>query len=132
MFLVLIQVIIGSRFRESLEKILSDNPLLPDYSLISMAGPYKYIHPGLGIIFLIVAILVAYKLLGKNQQPSSIVWQSIWTMVGLAVIQSFLGILMMSIGVKPVLQVLHLWVASLIWGIIFITAGAAGQYRRSQ
>ncbi len=128
--IALVQIIMGTKLRESLEIIAVNNPLLQEIAVVNLVNIGKYLHLGFGIIVFLVVLFVFLILLKKGQKPSPVVWQCALTIVGLAIIQLILGIIMMSIGAKPVLQVLHLWVASLIWGVLLISFGAIDRYRR--
>lgn len=125
--LALIQVVIGTRFREAIEIISRNFPLLSEQALIGQAGAIKYFHPVAGIIIAIASLAVAYRLLFQSRNPSSLNWQCAWTMAGLAIIQLLIGAGMLWIGIPAVAQVLHLWVASLMIGIILISFTALGQ-----
>ncbi|MCP4632326.1 MAG: hypothetical protein GY855_05325 [candidate division Zixibacteria bacterium] len=128
--IALFQIIKGTNLRESLEIIAINNPLLQEIDVINLVNISKYLHLGYGIIVFLLTLFAFLKLMAKTQKPSPIMWQCAWTTVGLIIIQISLGIIMMSIGAKPVLQVLHLWVASLIWGVLLISFGAVDRYRR--
>ncbi len=125
--LAIIQVIMGTQFREALEILTERFPLLSGSSLLAQAGAIKLLHPVVGIVFAVLTLYVAYSILNRSVKPSSLNWQSAWTMSGLVIIQLVLGGVMLSLGVSPVFQVIHLWVAGLTVGIILISFTALGR-----
>ncbi len=125
--LALIQVVFGTQFREAIEIISRGFPLLSEQAIIGRVGAIKYFHPAFGIFIAIASLATAYRLLFRSRNPSSLNWQCAWTMAGLAIIQLLIGAGMLSIGIPAVAQVLHLWVASLMIGIILISFTALGQ-----
>jgi cytochrome c oxidase assembly protein subunit 15 len=119
--LTLVQVVIGTQFREAIEKVPHQFPLLFGSDIINKVGFVKYIHPVLGIIIAVIVIPLVIKLAGKGSNPSPLVWQSAWTMLGLVMIQIVVGIIIIVAGIPQVFQVLHLWTASLLAGAAMIT-----------
>jgi len=127
--LAIVQVILGTQFREAIEIAGEHFPLLFGSSLLAHVSAIKLYHPIVGVIFALLTLYVVYKLVYKSQNPSSLNWQCGWTMAGLVIIQILLGAGMISVGFSAVTQVLHLWLASLIVGVILISFTALGQNR---
>jgi cytochrome c oxidase assembly protein subunit 15 len=126
------QVILGTQLREAIEHAIKQFPLLTDTRIVESVGSIKYLHPVLGIITALLAFVCGYKLLYSGSKPSPLVWQSTWTMQGLIVIQLALGAVMIFVGVPEVAQVLHLWIAGLIIGMILISFTAVGYKKEAR
>ena len=120
------QVILGTQLREAIEHAIKIFPLFTDTQIIAAVGSIKYLHPVFGIITAVLAFVCGYKLLYSGSKPSSLVWQSSLALLGLMIIQLILGAVMIFVGVPEVAQVLHLWIASLIIGMILISFTAVG------
>ena len=122
----IIQVILGTQLRESIEHAIKAFPLFTDHQIIAAIGSMKYLHPIFGIVTAVLAFVCGYKLLYPGSRPSPLTWQSAWTLIGLMIIQLVLGAIMIFVGVPQVAQVMHLWIASLIIGMILIAFTAVG------
>jgi len=124
--LSIIQVVLGTQFRESVERAIIRFPLLSESDLLMHVGWVKVIHPLLGIAVAVLRYYISIMILGKSKNPSSLNWQSAWAMLGLVVISLFLGLQMVAFGINPVAQVLHLWVSALMVGVVLISYTALG------
>jgi cytochrome c oxidase assembly protein subunit 15 len=128
----ILQVILGTQLREAIEQTIKTFPLFTDHQIIAAIGSIKYLHPIFGIVTAVLAFFCGYKLLYSGNKPSPLVWQSTWAFIGLTVIQLVLGAVMIFVGVPEVAQVLHLWIASLIIGMILISFTAVGYKKEAR
>lgn len=124
--LSIIQVVLGTQFRENVERVIIKFPLSGESDLMMQVGMIKVIHPLLGIVVAVLSYYISIMILGKSKNPSSLNWQSAWAMLGLVVISLFIGLQMVAFGINPVAQVLHLWVSALMVGVVLISYTALG------
>ena len=115
-----IQVILGTQLRESIEAAIGNHPLLFGRALFGEIGAIKFVHPIFGIFTAVFVVLIFRRLLLSSSKPSALVWQSSWTLIGLTIIQLLLGFIMIWVAIPQVAQVLHLWVSALMIGVILI------------
>jgi len=125
----ILQVILGTQVRQAFETAVKQFPLLFGSELISQIGVVKYLHPALGIITAVVALVVVRTLLQKSGSLSPLLWQSAWTIGWLVALQLSLGVFLILFGNPAVIQVLHLWIASLFIGVILISYTSLGMKR---
>lgn len=117
---VLIQVVLGTQVRSAVEVASGKFPLYSAEAWLDEAGLYGYVHSVLGIIIAAAALFIASRLLGRSQNPLPIVRQSSWTLMVLAFVQTIFGVTLYTAGLPSVVQVLHVWLASLITGLAMI------------
>jgi len=86
-------------------------------------------HTILGIVILALSIFLWYKLAKKSHNSSELVSQSSLAILVLLVFQIISGEVLVFIKVKPIVQLFHLWFASIIMGLVSIQYCA---WRKSQ
>jgi cytochrome c oxidase assembly protein subunit 15 len=129
--LAVVQVILGTQVREGIETVIEQMPLASHMKIIAGVGAVGHIHSGFGVLIGLGTIVLAYGLLtGREKQPS-LLWQSGWALIGLAVIQMIVGIVLYVLHLPEVMQVLHMWLAALMTGIILIIFTIASYKPRS-
>ena len=115
-----IEVILGTQLRQSFETASALFPLMSSMELVNTIGAIKFVHPLIGLILAAFAVYIAAVLLNKKYQPSYLIWQSAWCLLGLVLIQLVMGVFLMTAELEPVVQVMHLWTSSLMTGVVFI------------
>jgi len=128
---VIIQVIMGTQVRSAIEINARQFPELDAAAWLDKVGIVGYNHSILGILIAGLAVFVVMWIMMKSKKPSSLVKQSVWSVVGLVFIQLILGIILFAGAIPPVMQVLHLWAASLITGICLILYSAVRKGQES-
>ncbi|MCX6832651.1 MAG: COX15/CtaA family protein [candidate division Zixibacteria bacterium] len=114
----IIQILLGTHVRASLEKLAITFPLDNDLALIAKSGGAKYIHMIFGILTAIMTFQVAYQVLRLGGRALPLMRVAVWSVMSLMVVQLLLGTGLLVIGIPPLLQVFHLWVAALLIGTI--------------
>jgi cytochrome c oxidase assembly protein subunit 15 len=112
---IITQVLLGTQVRSQVELILTQAPLLFGTDLVQRIGTVNYLHSISGILVLSFAIVIAF-LLFKWEQfrlPGL-------ALIGLPILQVLTGSAMQLFGLPAVLQVFHLWLASLLVGLVLI------------
>lgn len=129
---LMIQVILGTQVRESFEIIAEKYPLLSQMEWIGKAGASAWYHSILGVLAAVASVFVSLLILAKSRWPSAIIWQCSWTVPGLALIQLVLGILLFATGLPQTMQVMHMWLAAILIGVILIMFAALAENRRAK
>lgn len=118
-FITIVQILFGTQTRSQIEIVWDQFPLLAASAVLARVGLINHIHAILGICVALCTILIGLKIqripnLSENRK------QNIWLMVILVFLQVVVGLILQIIGLPPVLQVFHLWIASLLIGVILI------------
>lgn len=117
---VLLQVVFGTQVRSAVEIAAEKYPLYSPAAWLEEAGLYGYVHSVLGITIAAAALYIASQILGRSKNPAPVVRHSAWAMMALIFIQTVFGITLYTAGLPSVVQVLHVWLASLITGLAMI------------
>jgi heme A synthase len=78
-----------------------------------------YIHTFLGIFLTIGVGFLGQKIM-KIDKISQLSKQSVWLLIMLIILQLIIGVNLFVFGLPPILQVFHLWIASLFIGVLLI------------
>lgn len=116
----ILQVIMGTQIRESVEILIEQNPLSTGAELLNMVGPVQNIHWLIGIVMLFATIHFSAKILKFSENISIFVRYSVFSMIGLIILQMIFGLILTLSGLPAVLQLLHLWTAAIFLGINFM------------
>ena len=114
----IIQVLLGTEVRASIEMLSDKFPLLMNSELLQRLGSVDEIHRTLGILLALVTIFVAFRII-KKEGGSSLSNLS-WGMIFIVFIQAVLGSVQVIIGLPALMQLFHLWVASLLVGVLLL------------
>ncbi|PKK83129.1 MAG: hypothetical protein CVT49_09985 [candidate division Zixibacteria bacterium HGW-Zixibacteria-1] len=117
---VIIQVIMGTQVRSAIEINARQFPELPASAWLDKVGIISHVHTILGTIVTFLAFFAVFRLLAGGSRPSTLVKQSSFGIIILVCLQLLLGITLYIGAIPPVMQVLHLWTASLIIGLCLI------------
>ena len=114
-----IQILFGTGIRSTVEVIWEQYPLLLAADVLDRVGVINYVHTFLGIFLAIGTVIVGQKIM-KINKLSAVSKQCLWLLYALIFIQIFIGINLHLFGLPPILQVFHLWLASLFIGVLLI------------
>lgn len=117
---VLVQVVLGTQVRESIEMLIRQAPLLSDPELVARVGLVGWIHTLLGIFVAIACWIVGFMIINYSAQADPLATQGAWALTGLALIQVILGLVLFVVGIPRVVQVMHMWIASMIAGLVLM------------
>lgn len=112
--LSLIQIVIGTEVRGEVEGIRSMFPLLSDVDVVARLGDTVTLHSVLGVAMVIASWYITANIFNDFSGLQS----AAWGLVGLVLLQMILGMAMFSAGIKPLLQVIHLWAGSLFLALL--------------
>ncbi len=113
----ILQALLGTRVRSAVEELRRAHPLSSDLNLMEMLSPEFYVHIVLGLLVIGFTFHIARALVKKSEQLPGLVRQSIYGMVILMMAQLVLGFALIVIGMPALIQVFHLWAASLFVGL---------------
>ena len=82
-----------------------------------MLGPFKYLHTILGASLIGIGYYLRKKLIIESSNPSRLMSISTNTMLVIIISQIILGESLVFLDVKPLIQLFHMWFASLLLGI---------------
>ena len=115
-----IEIILGTEIRGGLEMVRKENPIVDSEFLLQMLGPFKYMHTVLGIIIALISSFLCFSFVKKSYKPSATIKATSVSIVFLVYCQIFLGEMLVLLDVIPLLQLFHLWFASIILGLVMI------------
>jgi len=116
----IIQILLGTQVRSAVEILSKQFPLTPDSDIIGMVGGEGHVHLVLGILIIGFAIHLARIILKESDNITSLARQSVYAITILMIAQLVLGFVLYVIGMPALIQVFHLWVASLFIGMLLI------------
>jgi cytochrome c oxidase assembly protein subunit 15 len=115
----IIQILVGTGIRAKTEIIWGQYPLLQAGEVLERVGAINYIHTLLGIFLAIGAILLGQKVM-KLKRLTMMLKQGLWLLYILMILQIIIGINLHVLELPSILQVFHLWIASLFIGVLLI------------
>jgi cytochrome c oxidase assembly protein subunit 15 len=118
--LAIIQILLGTQVRTEIESIIGEFPLLFRNEVLTIIGPVNYIHTILGIMITLISFFLMFRLVQRQNTTSSFARLMGGIGVLLLVIQVMLGSALEIFGIPPILEVFHLWTASLFIGSLLI------------
>lgn len=118
--ITIVQIILGTQLRAAIENLLDRFPLLMENELLSLLGGADYIHTIAGMLMAGITILIVMKIFAMDTQRSMALRFIAVLALLLIVLQIAVGSGMEIFGVLQILQVFHLWIASLFVGLILI------------
>lgn len=118
--LAIIQILLGTQVRTEIESIIREFPLLFRNEVLTVIGSVNYIHTVLGIMITLISFFLLFRLVQKQNTTTSLARIMGGISVLLLVIQVMLGSALEIFGIPPILEVFHLWTASLFIGSLLI------------
>lgn len=114
----IIQIILGTEVRSYLEMLSDQFPLMTEYALMSQSNYAGYIHGLIGVILAGGIVLVGNKISKFPGQPLLKLISR--AAAALAAMQVLAGISLVMLGRPALIQIVHLWIASLLVGALVI------------
>lgn len=110
--ITLIQIAIGTQVRGGVDTALDAG--VARQAALATVGTLDFLHRDAAFVTLLGSILLCFWLVAGRGRGPLIRWS--WVVLGLAVLQVALGVVMAYVSLLPGAQVLHLTVASLLLG----------------
>jgi len=127
----IVQIILGTRMREGLEVVSQQFPLLSSAQWVTKIGAVSHIHMTLGLAVAVITWWFGRRVIKRAARSDRLVRQTILAAMVLAGAQIVSGLAFMFIGIPPLVQIFHLWMASLFIGALLIVFAAARSDRRT-
>lgn len=124
-------IILGSQVREAAERIGEIYPLWSSAKWLAMVGLISDLHLILGIVLALFTLFVGFSLLRLSQRPSALVRQSVWGLLILIAAQLVLGLVFVVVGMSPILELFHLWIAAMFIGLALVLLSAVKRGREA-
>lgn len=121
--LALLQILLGTLVRGRIESLVQQYPLLSDAEIIIRVGTPVYIHVLSGLTVFFATAAMSYLVLGKSRNPTAPVRYIGIIIVILVMLQIPLGIGLAGVGIYPILQVFHMWMAAVYLGLVLLLYG---------
>ncbi len=118
--ITLIQVLLGTQIRSELEGMQENMPLLTVMEWIGRLGPVHNVHIILGLVTLIGTVLLTLRFYSRGFMNNRLFAGSVWALNGLNVLQIGVGFILLALGLPPLMQAIHLWLASFIVGVLMM------------
>ncbi|MFC1729462.1 heme A synthase [candidate division KSB1 bacterium] len=115
-----VQVVLGSYVRAGAESARDSAPLLPGAQILDRVGAVEDLHWLFGVIMFIATWQIGSMIL-KQSRPSRVARQAVWAMMFLVTMQLGGGIVLVTTGLLPMIQLYHLWFACLYFGTVTVT-----------
>ena len=127
--LAILQSTLGTQLRAAVKTIQDAMPLGGHSMWLDAVGPIKHAHMFLGIIVAALASHLGAKLLRRAQQPSPLVFQASMGLLILGLLMFVIGLMMAFASYLPLFQLIHLWGAALMVGLLLLVMGALRRNR---
>lgn len=123
--LAFLQILMGTEIRSILENLIITSPLFTDAERLNAVGMISHVHLVLGICVAVVTWVFVLVVKKHESDIASII--RIGTLIAAAVvfIQILIGFGFIAFGLPPLLQIFHLWMASIFIGILFMIFSAS-------
>ena len=110
--LTLIQIVLGAQVRGGIDAALDAG--VARNSALATVGTLDYVHRDAAFVVLLGSILLTFWVVARRSNRQLIRWASV--VLGLAVLQVAVGVVMAYVSLLPAAQVGHLTLASLLLG----------------
>jgi cytochrome c oxidase assembly protein subunit 15 len=118
--LALGQVTLGTQMRELLKAASENFPMTAPSDWFEKVGPLTHSHLGMGLVILVGTIQVIMRVMKKAGPNAKLVSTAGGTAIVLLITQVMIGLGFLFSGLPPVVQVFHMWVASLFVGSLTV------------
>ena len=116
----IVVVLLGTQVRQQAEIAMHQYPLLFKTELIAKLGITDDLHMTVAIFTAIIAISSAWLILSKAKDVALLIKQAAWALICIVVLQISFGYSLTMLGLSEIVQLLHLWMASLLMGILLM------------
>lgn len=118
--LAILQVMLGTQVREALEHAAAKYPLWSTGHWMAQIGMIDDVHLLLGVAVAFLTVYVGYAVIKLSERPTLLVRHAVWGMMLLVAAQVISGIALMVTHLAPLLDIFHLWLASLYIGLTLV------------
>ncbi|HKJ68723.1 MAG TPA: COX15/CtaA family protein [bacterium] len=118
--LTIFQVILGTQVRSGIEHAAARFPLFTRSELLQQADPVSYLHGLFGVLVAMFTWWTADRIRKQGVNPSALVEYGSKVMVAVVAAQIVIGGILVGFGLPNVMQLYHLWTASLFIGVLLL------------
>jgi heme a synthase len=115
---IITQIMIGTQVRGAIEVVSDIFPLLSVHDVLERIGPIEPIHRTMGLFAVIWSLLLGIKVF-KSEKSSQLKGFS-FALAILGLGQLAVGAILVYLGLPALMQLFHLWIASLITGFLLL------------
>ena len=116
----IVTILLGTQLRSALEVIRDNYPEMSESQWLASIGMIKHIHMTLGLITAGLGAHLGAKVMKRAVNPTPLVLNSAYGLMGLMVLQVVIGVVMLMFQMPALMQLFHLWIASLFVGMVLI------------
>jgi len=122
--LAIVQVILGTEVSSGAETAARAFPLWSSLKWLGQVGVTYHLHMTVGILLAAATLYAAYGIFRLSEKATLMVRWCLWSLIILVTFQVIFGIAFMVSGLTPILQLFHLWGASLYVGFALVLVSA--------
>lgn len=116
----IVTILLGTQLRSALEVIRDNFPEMSESQWLASIGMIKHIHMTLGLVAAGLGAHLGAKVMKRAVNPTPLVLNSAYGLMGLMVLQVVIGVVMLIFKMPALMQLFHLWIASLFVGMVLI------------
>ncbi len=114
------QIVLGTMVRSSVEHLLKEAPDIAPNLILGESGLIVDFHMIAGNLVTILIVIAAIFILKGVKRPPVLVSRSAKLMIGLVIIQLFVGLILLGLGLNALVQLFHLWLSALLIGLVLV------------
>jgi heme a synthase len=115
----IIQIVLGTQVRSAFEMLRAKFPLVSGINFPVPMSSINYFHALIGIIIAAVTWYSGVMILKGSKQVSALVRDGVMGIMLLILAQITIGFILVIAGLPSLMQLFHLWIASLYIGVLF-------------
>ncbi|HCW76406.1 MAG TPA: hypothetical protein DHU63_07705 [Candidatus Marinimicrobia bacterium] len=116
----ILTILLGTQLRSALEVIRDNFTAMSESNWLASVGMIKHIHMTLGLITAGLGAHLGAKVMKRAVNPTSLVLKSAIGLMGLMTLQIVIGVVMLVWNMPALMQLFHLWIASIFVGLVLI------------
>ncbi len=118
--LTLLQIVLGTQIRSAIEIIQVQFPELARGEWLDRVGSVQNVHWIVSIVMLLITWQISRTLVRQKSAPPLLIKLSSHGLMLFIAAQIVVGIVIVTTGIPEIMQLFHLWFASLYFGVIVI------------
>lgn len=118
--LSIVQVVLGTQVRGAIETAAKEYPLTFGTDLLEKVKIVDTLHMSTGIMVVFIILALVVVLLAKSRNLAYFIRQTLWALILVSLLQLVIGHFLILVGLPELIQLLHLWLASLLIGLLLI------------
>lgn len=128
--IAIIQVMLGTQLREGIEIVREEFPTLTAAQWIMKIGGVSHVHLTFGVLLAVLTFWIGHRISRGTERLTPLVRQAVGASMILVGLQLITGLVFIFIDIRPMVQVFHLWIASLYVGALLIVFASARRARQ--